>query len=99
MHGGNEFVGSATVTIAPIPLGTYINDNFKMRKNLTVTAGLRWDIDGALSEKYGRLTGFDPSKYSYVQCKVGGVPADPALTGTTMALATQGLTQLPALVW
>jgi len=61
-------------------VGTYINDNYKMRRNLTVTAGLRWDIDGPLSEKYGLLTGFDPSKYSYTQCTVGGLPADPALT-------------------
>ena len=64
-----------TATTASDTLGTYINDNFKLRKNLTVTAGLRWDIDGPLSEKYGKLTAFDPSKYSYVQCTVDGVPA------------------------
>ena len=80
LHGGNEFVGSAHRYYRSNTLGTYINDNFKMRKNLTVTAGLRWDIDGPLTEKYGLLTGFDPSKYSYAQCTVGGVPADPALT-------------------
>jgi hypothetical protein len=27
--------------------------------------GLRWDFDGPLSEKYGRLTGFDSSLYAY----------------------------------
>ena len=80
MHGGDEFVGSAHRYYRSDTVGTYINDNFKMRRNLTVTAGLRWDIDGPLSEKYGLLTGFDPSKYSYTQCTVGGVPADPALT-------------------
>ena len=99
LHGGTEFAGSANRYYRSDTVGTYINDNFKMRKDLTVTAGLRWDIDGPLSEKYGKLTGFDPSKYSYVQCKVNGVPADPALTSTTMALATQGLTSLPAPVW
>src|ERR1019366_5906835 len=80
LHGGNEFVGSAHRYYRADTVGTYINDNFKMMKNLTITAGLRWDIDGPLSEKYGKLTGFDPSKYSYVQCTVNGVPADPALT-------------------
>jgi hypothetical protein len=80
LHGGDEFVGSASRYYRSDTVGTYINDNFKMRKNLTVTAGLRWDIDGPLSEKYGKLTGFDPSRYSYVQCTVNGVPADPALT-------------------
>ena len=80
LHGGNEFVGSAHRYYRSNTIGTYLNDNFKILPNLTLTAGLRWDIDGPLSEKYGKLTGFDPSKYSYKQCTVGGVPADPALT-------------------
>jgi hypothetical protein len=80
LHGGDEFVGSADRYYRANTIGTYINDNFKLRKDLTVTAGFRWDIDGPLSEKYGKLTGFDPSKYSYVQCTVGGAPADPALS-------------------
>jgi hypothetical protein len=79
LHGGNEFVGSAHRYYRSNTVGTYINDNFKMMKNLTLTAGLRWDIDGPLTEKYGLLTGFDPSKYSYTQCTVGGIPADPAV--------------------
>ena len=45
--------------------GLYVNDNFKVRSNLTVTAGVRWDYDGPFSEKYGRLTGFDANKYAY----------------------------------
>jgi hypothetical protein len=80
LHGGDEFAGSAHRYYRADTVGTYINDNFKVMKNLTVTTGLRWDIDGPLSEKYGLLTGFDASKYSYTQCTVGGVPADPALT-------------------
>lgn len=80
LHGGTEFAGSANRYYRSDTVGTYVNDNYKAMKNLTITVGLRWDIDGPLSEKYGRLTGFDPSKYHYVQCTVGGVPADPALT-------------------
>ncbi len=80
LHGGNEFVGSANRYYRASTVGTYINDNYKVLRNLTVTAGLRWDIDGPLSEKYGKLTAFDPSKYSYTQCTVNGAPADPALT-------------------
>jgi len=45
--------------------GLYINDNYKILSNLTLTAGLRWDFDGPLSEKYGRLATFNPSLYSY----------------------------------
>jgi TonB dependent receptor len=80
VRSGTAFSGSAARYYRSDTIGAYGNDNYKIRKNLTVTAGLRFDFDGPLSEKYGRLTAFDPSKYSYVQCKVDGVPADPALT-------------------
>ncbi|HKV25565.1 MAG TPA: TonB-dependent receptor [Candidatus Acidoferrum sp.] len=77
LHGGDEFAGTANRYYRSDTVGTYVSDNFKLRSNLTITAGLRWDIDGPLSEKNGRLTGFDPSKYSYVQCLVGGTQGDP----------------------
>jgi hypothetical protein len=45
--------------------GLYAQDKFQVRQNLSITAGLRWDWNGGLSEKYGRLYNFDPSQYSY----------------------------------
>jgi len=45
--------------------GEYLQDKFQMRSNLAITAGVRFDWDGALTEKYGHLLNFDPSKYSY----------------------------------
>ena len=36
-----------------------------MRSNLSITAGLRFDWDGGLTEKNGNLINFDPSDYSY----------------------------------
>jgi Carboxypeptidase regulatory-like domain len=77
LTGGEEFAGSADRYYRSDTASWYVNDNYKLRSNLTVTAGLRWDFDGPLSEKYGRLTAFDPSKYSYVQCTVGGQAGDP----------------------
>jgi hypothetical protein len=65
LHGGDAFSGFASRYYRSNTAGVYINDNFKVRSNLTVTAGLRWDFDGPLAEKYGRLTAFNPSRYSY----------------------------------
>lgn len=65
VRGGDAFEGSADRYYRSNTVGLYVNDNYKWRSNVTVTAGLRWDIDGPLSEKYGRLTAFDPSLYSY----------------------------------
>jgi len=65
LHGGDAFSGFASRYYRSDTSGVYINDNYKVRSNLTVTAGVRWDFDGPLSEKYGRLTGFNPKLYSY----------------------------------
>jgi hypothetical protein len=77
VRSGTAFSGSADRYYRSTTSGLFVNDNYKLRSNLTLTGGLRWDIDGPLSEKYGRLTAFDPSKYSYTQCTINGTPADP----------------------
>ena len=45
--------------------GAYLQDKFQLRSNLSVTAGLRFDDHGGLTEKYGRFYNFDPSRYNY----------------------------------
>jgi hypothetical protein len=46
-------------------IGTYAQDNIRVKSNLTVNLGLRWDWDGPLVEKNGLLTNFYPKTYHY----------------------------------
>jgi hypothetical protein len=45
--------------------GLYLQDKYQIRPNLSITAGIRYDWNGGLTEKYGNIFNFDPSQYSY----------------------------------
>jgi hypothetical protein len=45
--------------------GLFVQDKFQMRPNLSISVGLRFDDHGGLTEKYGKIFNFDPSRYSY----------------------------------
>jgi hypothetical protein len=42
----------------------YLQDKYQPLAHLSLTAGLRYDLDGGFSEKYGRLFNFDPSLFN-----------------------------------
>ena len=46
-------------------VGMYVQDKYQISPRLSLTAGVRYDWDGGLTEKYGRLFNFDSSLYSY----------------------------------
>ena len=55
-------------------LGSYVQDKFQVTPNLSLTAGVRYDWDAGLTEKYGRIFNFDfpnpantsdPNAYQY----------------------------------
>jgi hypothetical protein len=64
-NGGQLLNGETNRYYHAKQTGLFAQDNFKLRSNLSVTAGLRWDWNGPLIEKNGLLTNFYPQNYSY----------------------------------
>jgi len=46
-------------------VGLYVQDYYKIKNNLTLNLGLRWDNQGPLTEKHGTLVNFDTAAYKY----------------------------------
>lgn len=86
----SAFAGSASRYYRSDTVGAFINDNYKVRSNLTVTLGLRWDMDGALSEKYGKLTAFNGNLYSYNSATDTIVNSGLEIAGNNPTEATPG---------
>ena len=59
------FQGSSNRYYRSPQVGAFAQDQWKATSKLTVTAGLRYDNDGGLYEKYGNLVNFNPALYSY----------------------------------
>ena len=45
-------------------ISSYVQDKWQALPNLSITAGVRYDYHGGLTEKYGNVFNFDPSAYS-----------------------------------
>jgi hypothetical protein len=48
--------------------GLFVQDKFQVKPNLSITAGVRYDWDGGLTEKNGNLFNFDPSSTNPDSC-------------------------------
>jgi len=58
-------VGNANRYYRANQVGMYVSDKFQLTPTIAITAGVRYDWDGGLTEKNGDIFNFDPSKYSF----------------------------------
>ena len=65
MPSSTFYNGSSNRYYRANQLGAFVQDNWKIKKNLTINLGLRYDFEGPLSEKYGTLVNFDSDAYAY----------------------------------
>ncbi len=70
VSSSNEITGNTNRYYRTNEGGAFVQDQWRVLPNLTLTAGLRYDYDGGFTEKYGNIFGFEPSLYSVTQSAV-----------------------------
>ncbi len=63
MHAFSQTSGDYSDSIQNV-LGFFAQDVWKARTNLTLTMGIRYEPQGVMREKYGRIEQFDPAAYA-----------------------------------
>jgi hypothetical protein len=71
--------------------GSYIQDNIRLKSNLNLSLGLRYDFNGPFWEKYGKLTSFHPDAYKYDAATDTILSSGVVVAGNNPTLGTKGV--------
>jgi hypothetical protein len=80
---GNQTTGSLVIS-GPISgkqtyRALYFGDNWKIRNNLTLNLGLRYELQGPWSERFDKMTWFDPKATNASVTGCGSTPDSPCI--------------------
>jgi Carboxypeptidase regulatory-like domain len=89
LRSGTVLEGNSNRYYRSNDVGAYVMDKWQMLPNLSITAGIRYDFDGPLSEKNGDLFNFDPALYSATDSQVTN--SGFVVAGNNKQFGTQGV--------
>jgi hypothetical protein len=84
--GALQFVGDSHRNFRTTSFGFFGQDSFKLRKNLTLNYGLRYELNTVLREAHGRLSTFRPQNFTTFLN-----PSDPTIQSNLAALRASGV--------
>ena len=70
VSSSSEITGNANRYYRANDAGAFLQDQWKLLPNLSITAGVRYDYNGGFSEKYGNIFNFNPALYSATKTAV-----------------------------
>jgi hypothetical protein len=84
--GALQFIGDSHRNFRGSSYGLFAQDSFKLRPNLTLNYGLRYELNTVLHEAHGRLSSWRPQNYTtYLN------PTDPTIQNNLAALEASGV--------
>ena len=90
-NGTNVFFGPTNRYYRLNQIGAFAQDNIRLASNLTVNVGVRYDFDGPLTEKYGRLSNFHPDAYRYSDSTGTIASTGLVVAGNNPSIGTSGV--------